>query len=83
VNRDELTKMVPIPLPSVGNVAIVVSDGTGYISSEVPRDELVQDGAVQEALNYLDAELIDVDRPNARLRASMEDVIKFREGRDG
>jgi hypothetical protein len=75
--------MVKIPMPSVGNVTLVISDGTGYMSVEVDRSELVQIGAPTAAMDFLDAELISVERPNARLQQSMEDVAKFREGGDG
>lgn len=77
-----LTKMVEIPKPAVGNVTIVISDSTGYMSVEVTREELVQDGAMQEALNYLDAEIISIDIPSTRLQQAMEDVVEFRDGND-
>lgn len=80
---NSLTKMVEIPLPAKGNVTLVISDGTGYISVEVTRASLLGDiGVLPEALNYLDAELIAVDRPNERLRQSFDDVIKFRQSRE-
>ena len=78
-----LTRMVEIPWPTVGNVTLVISDGTGYISCEVTMQELIENNNdITEALNYLRAELINVDRPNERLRRAMDSVVEFRNIRD-
>ena len=78
-----LTRMVEIPIPAIGNVTLVISDGTGYMSVEVTRSELVEIGALAAAIDFLDAGLIVVDRPTTRLQQAFEDVVQFREGGDG